>query len=101
VHTARHSPPLPTNQPTNHRPSPTPITTTTLKPPPPPPLTHHHPNRTLSRPVHQVREGETDNFDKEFTSESVRLTPPDMELIDSIDQREFDGFSFVNAAYKR
>jgi hypothetical protein len=51
--------------------------------------------------VHQVREGETDNFDKEFTSESVRLTPPDMELIDSIDQREFDGFSFVNAAYKR
>jgi hypothetical protein len=43
--------------------------------------------------------GGTDNFDKEFTSEDVALTPPEADLIDSIDQREFEGFSFVNSGF--
>jgi len=43
--------------------------------------------------------GDTANFDKEFTSEEVALTPTDADLVDSIDQREFEGFSFVNAAF--
>lgn len=41
-----------------------------------------------------------DNFDEEFTSEDVALTPPEADLVDSIDQREFEGFSFVNADYQ-
>ena len=36
------------------------------------------------------------NFDLEFTTEDPVLTPIDSDLIDIIDQSEFDGFSFYN-----
>ena len=36
----------------------------------------------------------------QFTSEKPVLTPADPRLIASIDQSEFKGFSFVNAAFK-
>lgn len=39
---------------------------------------------------------EANNFDSEFTSEKPVLTPTDRRLIASIDQHEFDGFTFVN-----
>jgi len=40
-----------------------------------------------------------DNFDPEFTEEATRLTPIDRNFIQHIDQRVFDGFSFVNASF--
>ncbi len=43
---------------------------------------------------------EPGNFDSDFTSEKAVLTPTDKRLIDSIDQREFRGFSFVNPTFK-
>lgn len=36
------------------------------------------------------------NFDREFLSEKPRLSHSDKNLIDSMDQTAFDGFSFVN-----
>ncbi|XP_042358640.1 protein kinase C delta type-like [Plectropomus leopardus] len=36
------------------------------------------------------------NFDREFLSEKPRLSHADKNLIDSMDQAAFDGFSFVN-----
>lgn len=39
---------------------------------------------------------ETNNFDPEFTSEKPVLTPTDRKLIASINQAEFQGFSYVN-----
>lgn len=43
--------------------------------------------------------GDVTNFDAEFTSEEVNLTPADQELLEGLDQREFFGFSFVNDAF--
>lgn len=40
-----------------------------------------------------------DNFDTEFTDEALRLTPIDRNFIQHIDQRVFDGFSFVNGIF--
>lgn len=40
-----------------------------------------------------------DNFDPEFTEEATRLTPIDRNFIQHIDQRVFQGFSFVNPTY--
>lgn len=37
-----------------------------------------------------------DNFDPQFTSEPVQLTPDDPKLIDTIDQSEFEGFEYIN-----
>ncbi|XP_033116575.1 protein kinase C delta type-like [Anneissia japonica] len=36
------------------------------------------------------------NFDPEFTMEKVQLTPTDKKIVDSINQKQFRGFSFTN-----
>ncbi|XP_048878492.1 protein kinase C delta type-like [Brienomyrus brachyistius] len=41
------------------------------------------------------------NFDREFLSEKPRLSLSDKNLIDSMDQTAFDGFSFVNPNMER
>ncbi|RDD39433.1 Protein kinase C alpha type [Trichoplax sp. H2] len=40
-----------------------------------------------------------DNFDPEFTKESIALTPTDKTIIQNVDQSEFEGFSFVNPEF--
>ena len=40
------------------------------------------------------------NFDLEFTTEDPVLTPIDSDLIDIIDQSEFDGFSYYNKIFE-
>ena len=40
-----------------------------------------------------------DNFDPEFTEEATRLTPTDRNFIQHIDQRVFNGFSFINPTF--
>ncbi|XP_061869131.1 protein kinase C zeta type isoform X2 [Colius striatus] len=37
-----------------------------------------------------------DNFDTQFTSEPVQLTPDDEDIIKRIDQSEFEGFDYTN-----
>ncbi|XP_077863770.1 protein kinase C iota type-like [Saccoglossus kowalevskii] len=37
-----------------------------------------------------------ENFDPQFTSEPVQLTPDDQKAINKIDQSEFEGFEYVN-----
>uniref|UniRef100_A0A8C4UUZ3 protein kinase C n=1 Tax=Falco tinnunculus TaxID=100819 RepID=A0A8C4UUZ3_FALTI len=37
-----------------------------------------------------------DNFDTQFTSEPVQLTPDDEDIIKRIDQSEFEGFEYIN-----
>jgi len=44
--------------------------------------------------------GDICNFDAEFTAEPPVLTPADAARIEGIDQSEFEGFSFVNGAFK-
>ncbi|XP_021354767.1 calcium-dependent protein kinase C-like isoform X2 [Mizuhopecten yessoensis] len=39
------------------------------------------------------------NFDREFTSEALKMTPTDKLFIMNLDQTEFTGFSFVNPEY--
>ncbi|XP_053159120.1 protein kinase C delta type isoform X2 [Hemicordylus capensis] len=41
------------------------------------------------------------NFDREFLSEKPRLSHSDKNLIDSMDQSAFDGFSFINPKFER
>jgi len=36
------------------------------------------------------------NFDPQFTTEPVQLTPDDPSLLERIDQSEFDGFEYIN-----
>ncbi|XP_071960952.1 protein kinase C delta type-like [Antedon mediterranea] len=36
------------------------------------------------------------NFDPEFTMEKVQLTPTDKKIVESINQKQFRGFSFTN-----
>lgn len=36
------------------------------------------------------------NFDAEFTREEPMLTPVNIEVLRSINQEEFKGFSFIN-----
>ncbi|EDQ88620.1 uncharacterized protein MONBRDRAFT_21555 [Monosiga brevicollis MX1] len=38
------------------------------------------------------------NFDREFTSEAVRLTPTNPKMIEGIDQGEFAGFSYSHSS---
>lgn len=45
-------------------------------------------------------QGDTSNFDEEFTSEAPEVTPTDPSRVEGIDQREFDGFTFVNGAFQ-
>jgi hypothetical protein len=35
-------------------------------------------------------------FDTTFTKEAARLTPVDKEILRSMDQSQFDGFSYTN-----
>lgn len=37
-----------------------------------------------------------EHFDPQFTNEPVQLTPDDNQLIERIDQTEFEGFEYVN-----
>ncbi|XP_020831556.1 protein kinase C zeta type isoform X2 [Phascolarctos cinereus] len=37
-----------------------------------------------------------DNFDTQFTSEPVQLTPDDEDVVKRIDQSEFEGFEYIN-----
>ena len=45
--------------------------------------------------------GDANNFDAEFTMEPPVLTPADTALILSIDQDQFQGFSFTNPLFHR
>ncbi|XP_044512847.1 protein kinase C delta type [Gracilinanus agilis] len=45
--------------------------------------------------------GDYNNFDREFLSEKARLSFSDKNLIDSMDQTAFAGFSFVNPKFER
>lgn len=41
------------------------------------------------------------NFDREFLSEKPRLSHSDKNLIDSMDQSAFAGFSFINPKFEQ
>ncbi|NXW80375.1 KPCD kinase, partial [Hirundo rustica] len=41
------------------------------------------------------------NFDREFLSEKPKLSYSDKNLIESMDQSAFDGFSFVNPKFEQ
>lgn len=42
---------------------------------------------------------DANNFDRDFTSEDPVLTPVDSEVVKTINQDEFQGFSFINPEY--
>ena len=54
--------------------------------------------KQIQPPYIPVLESERDlaNFPKEFTDEPIQLTPDDENVIEKIDQREFDGFEYIN-----
>ena len=39
------------------------------------------------------------NFDADFTREAPKLTPVDNEVVQSLNQGEFEGFTFTNSEY--
>ena len=39
------------------------------------------------------------NFDRQFTSEGIELTPTDKLFMMNLDQNEFAGFSFLNPEF--
>ncbi|NXB03401.1 KPCD kinase, partial [Cnemophilus loriae] len=41
------------------------------------------------------------NFDREFLSEKPKLSYSDKNLIESMDQSAFDGFSFINPKFEQ
>ncbi|XP_045435005.1 protein kinase C delta type isoform X3 [Pipistrellus kuhlii] len=45
--------------------------------------------------------GDFSNFDQDFLNEKPRLSYSDKNLIDSMDQTAFDGFSFINPKFER
>lgn len=56
-------------------------------------------NRQVPPPFKPKVDEEDDilaNFDPQFTTEPVHLTPDDPSLLDKIDQSEFDGFEYIN-----
>ena len=55
--------------------------------------------RQVPPPFKPKVDGEEDillNFDPQFTTEPVHLTPDDPSLLDRIDQSEFEGFEYIN-----
>lgn len=44
----------------------------------------------------QKSDHDISNFDKDFTMEKVQLTPPDKELLKTMNQKVFNGFSFTS-----
>lgn len=53
-------------------------------------------NRNLSPLVSQKTKRDVNNFDSDFTKEEPVLTPVNAEVLRTINQEEFAGFSFVN-----
>ena len=47
----------------------------------------------------QKSKKEATNFDTEFTKEDPVLTPINQEIVKTIDQEEFAGFSYHNSAF--
>ena len=45
----------------------------------------------------QKGEADSSNFDSDFTSERPQLTPPDKELLKTMNQHVFKKFSFTSA----
>lgn len=45
----------------------------------------------------QKNDGDSSNFDSDFTSERAQLTPPDKELLKTMNQHVFKRFSFTSA----
>ena len=47
--------------------------------------------------LEQKSASDVSNFDMDFTMEAAQLTPPDRELLKTINQDVFAGFSYTNA----
>jgi len=45
----------------------------------------------------QKSDSDISNFDTDFTMERVTLTPPDKDLLKTMNQKLFQGFSFTSA----
>ncbi|XP_015793089.1 protein kinase C iota type [Tetranychus urticae] len=46
--------------------------------------------------IPKIDDDPLEHFDPAFTTEPIQLTPPDLSIIDTIDQSEFEGFEFIN-----
>ena len=54
--------------------------------------------RKIKPPYKPVIKSDKDasNFDKQFTSQALQLTPPDESFIKNLDQTDFEGFDCFN-----
>eukprot|EP00112_Aurelia_sp_Birch-Aquarium-sp1_P009883 Seg2141.4 transcript_id=Seg2141.4/GoldUCD/mRNA.D3Y31 product="hypothetical protein" protein_id=Seg2141.4/GoldUCD/D3Y31 len=48
------------------------------------------------KPNVTIEEDVVANFDQQFTTEPVELTPDDPSILQGIDQSEFEGFEYIN-----
>ncbi len=55
---------------------------------------------TFSSSSFQKGDKAVNNFDPDFTMEPAKLTPVEDELLRSMDQTQFRGFSFINPNFK-